>query len=82
MTVSSAGINMHSQLELINFSNCKSYSVYKSHAVAIMNDGTPMAIGDNTGWPIYKTLPKFVNKWTLFRLQDSNRNTYSIKSAV
>ena len=82
MTVSSAGFNDHSQLTLIKFSNCRSYSVYQNHAVAILNDGTPMAIGDNNNWPIYKTLPRYVSKWTTFHLQDSNRNRYSIESAV
>ena len=82
MTVTSAGNNKHSQLNLIDFSNCKSYSIYQNHAVAILNDGTPMAIGDNNKWPIYKTLPRYVNKWTRFFLQDSMRNTYFIESAV
>ena len=94
MTIYAAGINESFQIAnnlnnpvsppsilRLDLKILKSYSIFHNFAVAVLTDGTPIAIGNNMGWPIYERLPKIINNWTTFNVGTRN-NTYRVESAV
>lgn len=66
----------------IDFNQVISYSIYRYFSVIVLDGGIPCAIGNNTGWPIHKSLPRFINEWTPYTITDDDEQEYLVESAV
>lgn len=81
ISVNGAKVIDHTTPIGISFSNVISYSVYRQHAVLVLEGGNPSAIGDNTGWPIYANLGKNLKQWKTFSIVENSIH-YLVESAV
>ena len=65
----------------LDFSKIISFSVYFKYAVFVTSSYVPWAIGDNTDWPIYENLGRYLKKWKNFSIKENGKN-YLVESAV